>query len=265
MLTSAIKAVDGQELTLDIVGLPFGADRQDQIFTPQTNIDLSEGDSVPVYFYHGFNERAAKAVSRVGRAVYKGVGTLVGLDGQAVTGQLFRVTLNSAIALAHRLYADAVKGLVRASSDSMAHLVRPMGILGKPGVVTSWPISGMSLMDASTYESAVNPRAIARAATIAATKAYLEDYEDELTDLSGEAVKAGATFARRNRERLIRFYAAMQEALPLLDEMMAEFPSDNSPTPEDPTPAAKSVLEMPREELIAHIDARIQEVINGKV
>lgn len=263
MLTSAIKAVDGQELTLDIVGLPFGADRQNQVFTAQTNIDLSVGDSVPVYFYHGFNERAAKAVSRVGRAVYQGMGTL---DG--VTGQLFRVTLNPAVPLAHKLYADAVKGLVRASSDSMAHLVRPYGILGKPGTVTSWPISGMSLMDASTYESAVNPQAIARAATIAAAKAFLEDYEDETEHQSGEAVKAGATFARRNRERLIRFYAAMQEALPLLDEMMAEFPSE-APTPTEPEPpappAAKSVLTMPRDALIAHIDARIQEVINGKV
>lgn len=261
MLTSAIKAVEGQELTLDIVGLPFGTDRQEQLFTPQTNIDLAEGDSVPVYYYHGFAERAAKAVSRVGRATYQGVGVLDGVEGQ-----IFRVTLNPALPLAHRLYADAVKGQVRASSDSMAHLVRPMGILGKPGLVTSWPISGMSLMDASTYESAVNPRAIARAATLAATKAYLEEQEqDDIT--SGEAVKAGATFARRNRERLIRFYAAMQEALPLLDEMMAEFPSEPQPPtePEPTVPAAKSVLELPREELTALIAARIQEVINGKV
>lgn len=262
MLHSAIKAVEGQELTLDIVGLPFGTDRQDQLFTAQTNIDLSEGDSVPVYFYHGFAERAAKAVSRVGRAAYMGVGTL---DG--VTGQLFRVTLNPALPLAHRLYADAVKGQVRASSDSMAHLVRPLGILGKPGLVTSWPISGMSLMDASTYESAVNPRAIARAATLAATKAFLEEQEDEPGDISGEAVKAGATFARRNRERLSAFYAAMQDALPLFDDMMAEFPSDPQlPTAtEPPTPAAKSVLEMPRDELAAYIDARVKEAIHGKV
>lgn len=261
MLTSAIKAVNEHELALDIVGLPFGADRQDQVFTADTNIDLVQGDSVPVYFHHGFAERAAKAVARVGRAIYQGIGEING-----VTGQIFRVALDKTLPLAHKLYQDAVKGMVRASSDSMAHLVRPYGIVGKAGVVTSWPISGMSLMDAATYETAVNPNAIARAATIAATKAFIEDCEIEALALSGEATKAGAAFARRNRERLDRFYEAVQEVLPLLDEMRAEYSTSDNPTPTESAqpeaPAAKSVLDLSRDEIAARIDARIQEKLN---
>lgn len=146
-------------LTLDILGLPFGLDRQNQLFDERTSIGLEVGESVPAFYYHGFSERAASSVSRIGRAVYQGIGTLAGRRGH-----VFKAMLDGGRAIAQKIFADALAGRARVSSDSMAHLVRPYGILGKAGVVTSWPISGISLMDASTFESAINPDAVALAA-----------------------------------------------------------------------------------------------------
>ena len=219
-VTSAIKATG--DLKLQIVGLPFGTDRQGQVFDASTNIDLSLGDTIPVYHYHGFAEIASKSVGRIGTAIYKGISTLNG-----ITGHVFDVALDAAKSIAQKIHADAAQGRARASSDSSSHLVRPAGIVGKPGRVTNWPIFAMSLMDADTADAAVNPRAIALAAAKALTS-------EQLDELSGEAdaAKAGATFARRNRDRITSIKA-------MLDEMMSEFPAE--PTEGAQPAAAKSI------------------------
>ena len=219
-VTSAIKATG--DLKLQIVGLPFGTDRQGQVFDASTNIDLSLGDTIPVYHYHGFAEIASKSVGRIGTAIYKGISTLNG-----ITGHVFDVALDAAKSIAQKIHADAAQGRARASSDSSSHLVRPAGIVGKPGRVTNWPIFAMSLMDADTADAAVNPRAIALAAAKALTS-------EQLDELSGEAdaAKAGATFARRNRDRITSIKA-------MLDEMMSEFPVE--PTEGAQPAAAKSI------------------------
>jgi len=147
------------DLILDILGLPFGPDRQGQVFDERTSIGLEVGEAVPCFHFHGFEERAASTVDRIGRAVYQGIGMLAG-----VRGHLFKAVLDSSRAIAQKIHADALAGRARVSSDSMAHLVRPYGIVGKPGRVSSWPISGISLMDAANYERAINPDAIALAA-----------------------------------------------------------------------------------------------------
>jgi hypothetical protein len=214
MSDAAIKALDNY--TLEVLGLPFGEDRQGQYFDATTNIDLEAGQAVPAYFYHGFAERAAKSVARIGKAVYSHADN---------AGHWFKVQLDAGSDIARRIYEDAKAGLVRASSDSASHLVRPFGIVGKPGKVTNWPIFALSLMDATTSDAAVNPRAIA----IAAAKAWLEDIEATHQESSGddspttgEALKAGATFARRNRDRIL----AIKQAL---DELLAEFPVESNP------------------------------------
>jgi hypothetical protein len=188
MSDAAIKALDNY--TLEVLGLPFGEDRQGQYFDATTNIDLEAGQAVPAYFYHGFAERAAKSVARIGKAVYSHADN---------AGHWFKVQLDAGSDIARRIYEDAKAGLVRASSDSASHLVRPFGIVGKPGKVTNWPIFALSLMDATTSESSG---------------------DDSPT--TGEALKAGATFARRNRDRIL----AIKQAL---DELLAEFPVESNP------------------------------------
>lgn len=204
----AIKALDNY--TLDVLGLPFGEDRQGQVFDAGTDIGLTPGDTIPAYYYHGFAERAAKSAQRIGRAVYDRVDS---------AGHWFRVQLDAASEIARRVYEDAKAGRARASSDSASHLVRPFGIVGKPGRVSSWPIFAMSLMDATYADAAVNPRAVA----LAAAKAYIEETESNGDEAQpGEATKAGATFARRNRDRILAIKSA-------LDELLAEFPVENNP------------------------------------
>lgn len=163
----AIKAVGGA-LELDVVGLPFGTDKGGHTVTRETDVGLRADESVPVYYHHGYAERGAKAVERIARAIYKGVGNVGGVDGH-----VFRVILDGAKAIAQSIYESAKQGKARASSDSATHLVRPFGIVGQKGTLSSWPILGLSLMDAATYLTAVNPNAIA----IPALKAFVSEAE----------------------------------------------------------------------------------------
>jgi HK97 family phage major capsid protein len=233
LITDAIKA--NEDYTLDVLGLPFGVDRQGQSFDASTDIGLSAGDSVPAYYYHGFAERAAKSVARIGRAVY---------DHVDAAGHWFKVQLDTGSDIARRIYDDAAKGLARASSDSATHLVRPAGIVGKPGRVSSWPIFAMSLMDAATADAAVNPRA----RVFAAAKAFIEDAENEIAteaetvEATGDATKAGAVFAKRNKERI----EAMRR---VLDEMLSEIPQDEDvpATVDNIVPVKSGEIEMETE------------------
>lgn len=198
---SAVKAVG--EMVLEVLGLPFGTDRQGQVFDKSTDIGLTQGDEIPALYYHGFAERAAKSVKRLGRAVYSGV---------TDAGHMFRVTLDAAHEKAQDVYDAAKAGAARASSDSSAHLVRPHGIVGKPGHVSAWPIFALSLMDAETANAAVNPRAVA----MAAAKALFEEVDAE--DSGEDAAKAGRTFNMKNRERLKAMKATLDEMLMQIDE-----------------------------------------------
>lgn len=198
---SAVKAVG--EMVLEVLGLPFGVDRQGQVFDKSTDIGLSQGDEIPALYYHGFAERAAKSVKRLGKAVYSGV---------TDAGHMFRVTLDAAHEKAQDVYDAAKAGSARASSDSSAHLVRPHGIVGKPGHVSAWPIFALSLMDAETANAAVNPRAVA----MAAAKALFEEVDAE--DSGEDAAKAGKTFNVKNRERLKAMKATLDEMLMQIDD-----------------------------------------------
>jgi hypothetical protein len=261
---AAIKAIsDAGELALDVLGVPHGRDRQGQTFDAQT--DLGPMQSVPVVYWHGFDERSEPVVETIGWAA-KG--------RRDASGQWYRVVLDKAKGIAAKIYDDAVKGMVRASSDAIAHLVRPTGILGRPGYVSSWPVAALSLMDAKTYETAINPRAIAMPAVRALYESVLTDLENsmriESADSGDAATKAGATFARRNRERIKAMKA-------LLDEMTAEFPTEDSIPPDDPATLAaatgdpntqalpvKSILDLSDTEIYRLVEDRIEEALKRK-
>lgn len=232
MVTDSVKALD-ESLTLEVLGLPFGTDRQGQTFDGNTNIGLQPGDAVPAFYWHGYAERTDSAVKSIGRAVYDKVDS---------AGHWFKVILDNTSDVARKIYEDAKAGLARASSDSSSHLVRPFGITGKPGYVSNWPIFAMSLMDSTTAPAAVNPRAIA----MAAAKALIETSEqDEAT--AGEATKAGAVFAMRNRERI-------KSLRSLLDEMLAEMPDEDAAPPEGDTAAKGENITMNAEIEIENTD-----------
>lgn len=232
MVTDSVKALD-ESLTLDVLGLPFGTDRQGQVFDAGTNIGLQPGDAVPAFYWHGYAERDSGAVKSIGRAIY---------DRVDAAGHWFKVQLDSASEAARKIYEDAKAGMARASSDSSSHLVRPFGITGKPGYVSNWPIFALSLMDSTVADTAVNPRAVA----MAAAKAIIEQSDADEEATAGEAVKAGAVFAMRNRERV-------KALKTLLDEMLAEMPVDAAP-PEGDTAAKGEFITMNAEIEIENTD-----------
>lgn len=197
-ITDAVKA-DGP-MRVRILGGPHGTDRQGQTFDPST--DFGRAKHISLVYWHGFNDTGP-------RVTYIGEATKAERDG---SGQWYVGELDDT-PLGRQIYSDAMAGKARASSDAMAHLVRPKGILGKPGHVSAWPIGAISLMDAATAGTAINPGAV-----VNAVKAYLDGLESETGEAS--ATKAGAAIAKRNRDRILR----MKE---MLDELLNEFPSSN--------------------------------------
>lgn len=215
-LGDAVKA-GPDELTLDVLGAPYGVDRQGQEFTPST--DFGPSPVVPVLYWHGF-----------GQSDFEWLGWAYKAQRDD-RGQWFRVVLDGAKDIGRRIYDAAKAGKARASSDAMSHLVRPTGILGRPGKIEKWPIGALSLMDDRNYETAVNPRAVA----VPAMKALYESAIAALDDESGEvdATKAGAKFSRHTRATLREIRGAIEAAFARLDEMFGDFPADelNPDTP----------------------------------
>lgn len=194
----AVKATEN-DLELMVLGAPYGVDRVGHEFHAGT--DFGDLPIVPVIHYHGWG---ADDGERIGWAT-KGE-----RDG---AGQWYRVVLDATKSIARTIYEDAKRGMVRASSDAIGHLVRPENALkGYQGRIDRWVIGALSLMDAATHATAINPRAIA----MPAVRAMLDEIYSNTDGQPGEAIKAGAVFARRNRERI----EAMRKAL---DEMLKEF------------------------------------------
>lgn len=136
---------------LDVLGVPFGGpyggkDAHGEYFTPETDLWLSQISKRPVVYYHGLTE-----TTRVPEVI----GQELGWE-QAPDGVWFRVTLNKASKLAHKVWQAAQKGMARASSGAISHLVR----VADDGKLLVWPIGELSLLDASEHTPA-NPYAVA--------------------------------------------------------------------------------------------------------
>jgi len=218
--TISVKAAG--DTTLDVLGAPYGMDKRGQEFTPQT--DFGDLPIIPVIYYHGWGVDDGE---RIGWA-YKAQ--------RDNAGQWYRAELDPANPRTQKLIADARAGKVRASSDAISHLVRPAEALkGLGGKIARWVIGALSLMDSATYEHAINPRAIA----LPAVRAYYEQLFNGLneeTSGEAEAVKAGAVFARRNRDRI-------QQMKAMLDELLSEFPVDEANSNDPATQGGTKAME----------------------
>jgi hypothetical protein len=276
LAVKAVASADG-ELTLDVLGVPHGQDRQGQVFDERTH--LGDLPAVPVYYHHGFDEMRKPIVELIGWAV-KTV-----RDG---AGQWFRATLNKAKSISQTIYNDAVKGKVTASSDAVSHLVRPVGIVGRPGRVSSWPVAGLSLMDASTAGTAINPRAIAMPAVRAMFEQALSDLGSESDDpgdsspstalTAATAAKAGAKYSRLTRERMREMRTALGDAMQAIDGMMSEFPVEEQMNSEDaatiaavtgdqatqPLAAKADVLALTPDQLKVLVTLKVEEALKAR-
>lgn len=199
-ITDAVKAVDGT-LKLRVLGGPYGIDKQGHEFHAGT--DFADLPIVPVISYHGWDALDGQRIGWASKAE------------RDSAGQWYEVTLDNT-ATGKRLYSDAQAGKVRASSDSISHLIRPLEALkGYRGKINRWPIAAISLMGADKYNTAINPRAIA----VPALKAFYEELitSIEANDSGESAAKAGAVFAGRNTARI-------KQLRQLIDELLAEMP-----------------------------------------
>lgn len=170
-----VKAIDGEEWALDVLGVPFGGphdgrDRQGEFFTPQTDLWLDKIPKRPVVFYHGMDERG----KHIGPEI---IGQEVGHEAKA-DGVWFRVILDKTKEKARAVWRSAQRGLASASSGALSHLVsrRPNG------EITVWPMGELSLLDET--RTPVNSYAVA----VPALKAVYQQAGLTLPDIDGESV-----------------------------------------------------------------------------
>ena len=151
---SAIKAVEGDEWTLDVLGVPFGSaehkDFDGEWFTPKTDIMLKVGESRPALYMHGKTPRG----ERQERPEVIGVATYTGVRED---GHWFRVVLDKAKTFARRIRDAARRGLAMASSGAIAHLFRR----DDKGEIGVWPIGELSLIDVGNGRAPANWDAVA--------------------------------------------------------------------------------------------------------
>lgn len=134
---------DGGDLIVTALvpyGGPFGGrDAQQEYFNDQTDFWLDRIPKRPIVYYHGGEEYTPE---------------IIGEElGHQVTpeGVLFTVALKADNRFARRVWNAAKKGLARASSGAIAHLVRAEA----DGWLRVWPMAELSLFD--ERHAPVNP------------------------------------------------------------------------------------------------------------
>ena len=150
---SAIKAVGDWEL--EVLGVPYGGpnggkDADEQYFSEKTNLHLDRFTSPLVMYYHGVGEDGQP------QGEPEPIGEIQGSEKRA-DGVWFRVLLNKASDYARRVWEGAKQGIARASSGSIAHLVRT----ATDGEILNWPMAELSLFDAVGNRQPANNYAVA--------------------------------------------------------------------------------------------------------
>lgn len=150
----AVKA--GDEWMLNVLAVPYGGDRDGkdsdgQFFSPKTRLHLDKFDKPIILYYHGYNEDGTPQGDPV-------------IIGEAVShetkqdGVWWRIALDKANELAKRVWDAAKQGIAKASSGSIAHLVR---YDKRTGEIQNWPLVEISLFDAIGKRQPANQYAVA--------------------------------------------------------------------------------------------------------
>lgn len=184
---NAIKALN--DWMLDVLAVPFGGpnngrDSHRQFFSSKTDIHAGTFETPLVMYYHGFTPESKPQGQPevIGQAV-------AGSWEKRADGWWIKVKLNQASELARRVWDAAQKGLARASSGSVMHLVR----VTRDGEITNWPVAEVALMDTTNGQrQPANSYAVALPALkMAYQRAGLKLPEIE-EDAAAETPEAGA-------------------------------------------------------------------------
>jgi len=153
--TATIKAItDTEEWQLDILGIPFGdaqnLDADGEYFDARTKFHEDKFGLPPLVYYHGADEKGKPAGEPVylGRTVRRWV---------TEAGVWFRGVLDKGAAEAARVWEAAKQNLARASSGSLAHLVRT----DTGGHIREWPVGELSVFDIGDGRQPANRYAVA--------------------------------------------------------------------------------------------------------
>lgn len=149
----AVKAVG--DWTLEVLGVPFGGpnagkDAHGEYFSGRTNLHLDKFASPLTVYYHGYSPEGNP----------QGDPQIIGQitsNRKANDGYWFRVVLDKTNELARRVWEAAKNGAARASSGSIAHLVRR----ASDGEILNWPLVELSLFDAQGDRQPANQYAVA--------------------------------------------------------------------------------------------------------
>lgn len=161
MIFGAVKTAG--EWELDVLYLPYGGpkagkDSQGEYFSPSTNEHADKFPNPVILYYHGHTPDGKPQGSPevIGKAIKRWADN---------TGRWVRIKLDNASEYARRIWDSAQKGLARASSGSIAHLVRKES----DGHLTNWPVVEVSLIDTDGKRQPANSYAVA----LPAAKAHL--------------------------------------------------------------------------------------------
>ena len=148
----SVKAVGDWEL--DVLGLPFGSpaqkDAQGEYFAPDTQFHEDKFPLPPAVYYHGWGPdgKPAGDPAFIGKTVSREVRS---------DGVWYRVVLDKSSELARRVWDAAKRGIARASSGAVAHLVRT----DPDGHIRHWPVAELSIFDAEGGRQPANSYAVA--------------------------------------------------------------------------------------------------------
>lgn len=149
----AIKAVGDWEL--EVLAIPYGGpfggkDSHGDYFGPETELYLDNFRSPPVVYYHGYDDNKKP----MGKPEI--IGKTTGMEKRD-DGVWVRVVLDKANQFAQRVWESAKKGLARASSGTIHHMMRK----AVNGLITHWPFAELTMFETETGKKPANPYAVA--------------------------------------------------------------------------------------------------------
>lgn len=162
-LPYAVKAVEGEEWELDVLGVPYGGpmngkDSDGEFFSPKTQLHPDRFKRPLITYYHGWDPQGNL------QGDPEVIGEVKSFEKRD-DGVWYRVVLNKVSQYAKRIKDAAKKGYAFASTGSISHLVRK----NKSGEITNWPVVELALVDAREGRKPRNHFAVALPA---AQKAY---------------------------------------------------------------------------------------------
>lgn len=169
------------EMELDVCYMPYsgqrgGKDADGQYFSKNTNEHAARFPTPLVLYYHGYKARGEPSPMPVE------IGTSTNKRWQDKAGRWLRVKLDAGVDEANQVWASAQKGNARASSDSVAHLVR----VADDGEIINWPFVGISLFETETGKKPANSYAFAlpAAKALGIDVSEEEDHSDEIKQVA---------------------------------------------------------------------------------